>query len=125
MRQPNNKALAVLGVLRESGELACDSLWRTLRERTPCGACNGTGEGDDSHYGCRRCYGRGLVPFGYSDAYVALKQLETRGLVTRRHPLDEFGDELRTWLWRAAGEAAADDPLEALYLLPASSEARS
>lgn len=122
MRQPTNKALAVLGLLREIGEATVNEVSDEMRTRTPCGACNGTGEGDDERYGCRRCYGRGKVLFTYSDAYRALMQLRGHGLVSRRHPRDEFGDECNWWVWSVAGEHASDDPLEALYSLPAVEE---
>lgn len=51
-----------------------------IRDRTPCGVCDGSGEGDywtGSRMICRPCWGRGKVPFGYSDAYVALQRLLT------------------------------------------------
>lgn len=118
MRQPSNKALAVLGLLRELGPSTVNEVADELRQRTPCGACNGTGDGEDSRWGCRRCYGRGRVPFGYSDAYVALKQLMGHGLVTRRHPRDEFGDECNWWVWGAADAEPSNDELEALYAMP-------
>jgi hypothetical protein len=117
VRKPTNKALAVLALLREMGESSVNAVANEMRKRTPCGACGGTGEGDDWRYGCRRCYGRGQVPFGYSDAYQALKQLRVHGLVERRRPLNEFGDELASFVWWAVDVAATDD-LEALFLAP-------
>lgn len=118
VRKPTNKALAVLAVLREVGEVTCDSLAAAVRERTPCGQCNGTGKGDDSRYGCRRCYGHGYVSFHYSDAYQVLKQLRTHGLVTRRLLVDEWGDQTNRFVYSAVARPPADD-LEALYELPA------
>jgi hypothetical protein len=119
MRPLNNKALAVLAVLREGGERPCKDIATTIQENTLCGHCNGTGQGDDSRYGCRRCYGRGQALFGYSDAYVALKQLMARQLVRRRYLMDEWGDETPMLVYSAVNEGDPDDPLEALFREPA------
>jgi len=116
-RKPSNKALAVLGVLREHGELPAKRVAAIVMEQTPCPECDGTGKGDCNYHGCCQCYGRGRVCFAYSDAFTALKQLQAQGLVTRRHPVDEFGDETRGFVWRAV-EVVAVDELEALYLAP-------
>lgn len=113
-RQPSNKALAVLALLREQGELTCKEVAHEIRQRTPCGGCHGTGAGD-SRFGCAACYGRGLVPFHYGDAYVCLAQLRKLGLVRRRHVLDEWGDTTSRLVWCAAERERATDPLEALY----------
>lgn len=114
-----NKQRVVLELLRGEGPRTCLELADMVRQRTPCGFCDGTGEGDDSRYGCRRCYGHGLVPFHYSDAYVALKALRERGLVSRRFILDQFGDVTNRHIYEAvpAPDATADD-LEALWNLP-------
>lgn len=119
MRQPSNKALAVLALLRELGETTCKRLGEEMMERTPCPACGGTGEGDCSWYGCCKCYGRGRVLFSYSDAYQALQQLSKHGLVSRRRLVNEWGDETPSLVWRAAAvETDPADELEALYLAP-------
>lgn len=115
----SNKALATLALLRETGETTCKDLAAAMRERTPCAPCNGTGSGDDSRWGCRHCYGRGQVSFGYSDAYVCLKQLLARGLVSRRWLENEWGDPTNTQVWRVVGsESPNGDALEALFLAP-------
>lgn len=119
MRPPSNKALAVLVLLREIGRSTCNEIADEMRKRTPCGVCNGTGEGDDSRWGCRRCYGRGRVPFGYSDAYTALKQLRAHGLVERRRLVNEWGDETPTHIYWATGTGVPEDELEALFAAPA------
>ncbi|MDQ5822460.1 MAG: hypothetical protein M3540_13575 [Actinomycetota bacterium] len=119
MRALSNKALAVLGLLREGGERSCREVAATIRERTPCGVCDGTGEGDDSRYGCRKCYGRGQVSFYYSQAYVALRQLQGRGLASRRYLTDEFGDVTPMLVWSAVDTGAHVDELEELFRAPA------
>lgn len=115
----SNKALFVLEVLRHEGELTVNQVADAVEERLPCPACDGTGQGDHLRFGCRRCYGRGRVLFGYSDAYQALKRLLDRGMVTRRHPLDEFGDECNFWVWSAVDAADPSDELEAAFAAPA------
>jgi hypothetical protein len=116
----SNKALVVLELLRESGEMTCHQVADTIRERTPCGQCGGTGEGDDSRFGCRSCYGRGQVGFFYTDAYVVLRRLVKKGLVSRRYLLDEWGDVTNKLVWSAVEEARlSDDPLEDLFRAPA------
>lgn len=123
MNALSNKAIVVLALLRENGEMSCKDIAETIHQRTPCGDCNGTGEGDDSRYGCRRCYGRGRAFFTYSDAYVALTQLRKRRLVSRRHLRDEWGDELPGLMWAATTESSTHaDPLEALFLAPSAPE---
>lgn len=119
-RSLSNKALSVLALLREDGgEHTCKEIAERIKARTPCGHCDGTGDGDDSHYGCRRCYGRGRAPFYYSDAYVCLQKLMRARLVRRRYLLDEWGDETPSLVYEAvAVDADPADPLEALYLAP-------
>src|SRR3954447_20666070 len=105
----SNKALTVLALLREQGELTCMRVSELVTERTPCGRCNGTGAGDDERYGCRPCYGRGRALMQYGTAYVALQQLRKRGLVERRHLVDEWGDPTPTLVWFAAAAPDPDD----------------
>ena len=113
MRPLNNKQVVVLELLRAEGEMSANDAADMIRGRTPCASCNGSGEGDDSRYGCRRCYGHGHVLFSYSDAYTALERLRRAGLVNRRHPLDEFGDELPRFRYFAIGSDKTD-PLESV-----------
>lgn len=82
-RPLSNKTLAVLGLLRDLGEVTCQNVADEMRARTPCGSCQGTGDGDGN----------------------------------------EWGDETRGHVYRAAGEpAATDDELEALYQAPSAGE---
>ena len=122
-RALSNKALVVLALLRKGGEWTCQDVADTIRERTPCGVCNGSGEGDDSRWGCRKCYGRGRAHFDYSNAYIALKQLVARRLVSRRYLTDEWGDVTSKLVYElaAAPEEPADD-LEALFQAPSAPE---
>ena len=118
MKPLTNKQVAVLELLRAEGELSAKRVAALIEERTPCGACNGSGEGDDSRYGCHPCYGRGRMFFGYGAAYAALIRLEKAGLVLRRQDRDRWGDKLPGVLWRPVSTSAADDPLEAAFRAP-------
>lgn len=120
-RALSNKAQAVLALLREGGERTCKDIAATITERTPCGTCNGTGEGDDSRWGCYPCLGRGQAFFDYSTAYVCLKQLMGRKLVRRRAVVDEWGDETPRLVYEAV-PVDEEDPLAALYRAPAFGE---
>lgn len=110
-----NKQIAVLELLREKGELTAKEVGEILTERTPCGACSGTGEGDDTRWGCRRCYGRGQAHFDYSTAYQCLKRLMGKRLVMRRAILDPWGDDSGRQVYSAVAQADPADPLEKLW----------
>lgn len=125
MRELTNKQLIVLELLRSDGEMDCHSIARTLTERTTCAHCDGTGEGDNEHYGCRPCFGRGKRTMAYGEAYIVLKQLRARGLVARRCRRDEWGDELATHIYFAEPAPAADDPLEQAWQLPTADRSRA
>lgn len=109
MRQPTNKALAVLGLLRELGPSTVNQVADAMRERTPCGACNGTRDGADSRWGCRRCYGSGRVPFRTAGdpADLVLVPIALLPDVQRRRPRQEGeGDQGRP------GDARRSDDAE-------------
>jgi hypothetical protein len=127
MAAPSNKELAVLAVLREEGELTVHQVADLVYDRMPpCVACGGTGERKDlkddvADARCRRCWGRGKPYFGYSRAYVPLMKLVKRGLASRRHPINEFGDETRGYVYFAVRieNAEETDELEAMFRAPA------
>lgn len=119
MRKLTNKQVVVLELLREKGALTCNDIAETITHRTPCSLCDGTGGGDHPRFGCPKCYGRGRAVFCYSVAYQCLKTLRNRGLVVRRFKRDEWGDELPTHIYEAAPIVREDDPLEALWTMPA------
>jgi tRNA(Ile2) C34 agmatinyltransferase TiaS len=113
-----NKDIAVLELLRAEGEMTAKRIGQIITERTPCGACNGSGEGDGRDFRCRKCYGRGTALFDYGKAYACLQKLRQRGLVVRRHLLDEWGDSTSTLVWAALPVADVRDPLEQAFRAP-------
>lgn len=114
-----NKAQIVLDLLRAEGELTAKEVGNRVTDATPCMGCEGSGTASDGAR-CRRCNGRGTRWFGYSEAYVVLCQLKKRGLATRRHVVDEWGDETPRLVWAAVPhQAGSVDELEALYEAPA------
>jgi hypothetical protein len=120
-RAITNKQLAVLAVLREfPAGITAQKMADLIRERTPCGTCDGTGEGPHEHWGCHACYGHGVVRFHYSDAYNALQRLVKSDLAERRQKLDEWGDPTQGVVYLPAAVVAEpdDDPLEKLFALP-------
>ena len=124
MRPLTNKQVAVLEFMREQTEpLTAQQIAEAIMARTPCSHCDGTGDGSDSRFGCRPCYGRGRRPFYYPEAYTALQRLRKDGLVTRRFKRDEWGDEIPRHVYEVVAEGqAADDPLESLWRMPAKDE---
>ncbi len=113
-----NKQVAVLELLRAEGAMTCKRVAALITEATPCGECNGTGDGEDKRWGCRKCYGRGRARFDYGTAYVCLGQLKKRGMVARSYLLDEWGDATSTLMWAALPTPAAADPLERAFRAP-------
>lgn len=127
MKPLTNKQVAVLELLRAEGELSAKRIAALISERTLCATCGGTGDGDailgvnssGAHRcGCRFCYGRGRMHFGYGTAYAALVRLEKAGLVERQQERDRWGDKLPGVLWRPVAVVDPDDPLEAAFRAP-------
>lgn len=119
----SNKASLVLEILRDKGSLKTWEVVAEVHQRMPCPYCEGTGECRMpecwADHRCPKCYGHGHILFGYSDAYVALKQLEKRGLVSHRRLVDEWGDVMRTLIWFVTDALDPTDELEQLFALPA------
>lgn len=117
MRSLTNRQRVVYDLLADGVERTAQDVADAIEAATLCGVCQGTGEGDGYRGQCARCFGRGQARYHYSEAYVDLRALLARGLVSRRHPVNEWGDELRTFVYKTTGVPipVPDDPLEALW----------
>ena len=123
MKALSNKQLLVLQVIRDLGSPDVMAVVDEVHRRVRCSVCDGVEQRHKGSARCGGCYGWGHVPFSYSDAYVAMRALMSRDLITRSHPVDQFGDETRGWIWTLSNhEADPTDPLEILYALPTREE---
>lgn len=114
MKAPTNRQLAILAVLRRGQEQTIKQCCRILEsEMPPCHECGG--ERTDTISGCRTCFGRGRRIVCYGDVYTDLRALLNRGLVARRHPRNEWGDELNTHVYRALAVEQSVDELERIF----------
>lgn len=117
-RALTNKQIAVLELLRTEGPMTAKRVGEVITQRTACPFCGGSGEGDDTHLGCRPCYGRGRVSFDYGTAYQCLQRLRKEHLVERSCMRDAFGDELPLHVYAATAPPDPDDPLERAFRAP-------